>query len=66
MPADATTPALHARNATLKSDRILESISARWEGVFDQKVIRDLADKYSKTPAQIGIRWHLDSGLVVI
>lgn len=34
--------------------------------VFDQKVIRDLADKYGKTPAQIVIRWHLDSGLVVI
>ncbi|BDH44558.1 2,5-diketo-D-gluconate reductase A [Salmonella enterica subsp. enterica serovar Choleraesuis] len=36
------------------------------EGVFDQKVIRSLADKYGKTPAQIVIRWHLDSGLVVI
>lgn len=36
------------------------------EGVFDQKIIRDLADKYGKTPAQIVIRWHLDSGLVVI
>ncbi|MDQ9366048.1 aldo/keto reductase, partial [Escherichia coli] len=32
------------------------------KGVFDQKVIRDLADKYGKTPAQIVIRWHLDSG----
>ena len=36
------------------------------KGVFDQKIIRDLADKYGKTPAQIVIRWHLDSGLVVI
>ena len=36
------------------------------EGVFDQKIIRQLADKYGKTPAQIVIRWHLDSGLVVI
>jgi len=36
------------------------------EGVFDQKIIRDLADKYGKTPAQVVIRWHLDSGLVVI
>ncbi|STW33121.1 methylglyoxal reductase [Klebsiella pneumoniae] len=34
------------------------------EGVFDQKVIHQLADKYGKTPAQIVIRWHLDSGLV--
>jgi 2,5-diketo-D-gluconate reductase A len=25
-----------------------------------------LAEKYEKTPAQIVIRWHLDSGLIVI
>ena len=36
------------------------------KGVFDQEIIRDLAKKYGKTPAQIVIRWHLDSGLVVI
>jgi 2,5-diketo-D-gluconate reductase A len=36
------------------------------KGVFDQDVIKQLAKKYDKTPAQIVIRWHLDSGLVVI
>jgi 2,5-diketo-D-gluconate reductase A len=36
------------------------------EGVFDKKVIIDLAKKYGKSPAQIVIRWHLDNGLVVI
>ncbi|MFP1816687.1 2,5-didehydrogluconate reductase DkgA [Lonsdalea quercina] len=36
------------------------------KGVFDTPVIRDLAKKYGKTPAQIVIRWHLDNGLVVI
>ncbi|MCU5774474.1 2,5-didehydrogluconate reductase DkgA [Erwiniaceae bacterium BAC15a-03b] len=36
------------------------------KGVFDQEIIRSLAKKYGKTPAQIVIRWHLDSGLVVI
>lgn len=36
------------------------------EGVFDQQLIRKLAIKYGKTPAQIVIRWHLDSGLIVI
>jgi 2,5-diketo-D-gluconate reductase A len=36
------------------------------KGVFDQEVIKELAKKYGKTPAQIVIRWHLDSGLVVI
>ena len=34
--------------------------------MFDQKIIRDRAEKYGKTVAQIVIRWHLDSGLVVI
>lgn len=36
------------------------------KGVFDQEIIKSLAKKYGKTPAQIVIRWHLDSGLVVI
>ncbi|MBT0721318.1 2,5-didehydrogluconate reductase DkgA [Tatumella sp. TA1] len=36
------------------------------EGVFDQSIIQKLAEKYQKTPAQIVIRWHLDSGLIVI
>ncbi len=36
------------------------------EGVFDQEIIRTLAKKYGKSAAQIVIRWHLDSGLVVI
>ena len=43
-----------------------EPISAGRQRVFDQKIIHHLADKYGKTPAQIVIRWHLDSGLVVI
>ncbi len=57
---------LHSWNATHK---IQTESGARWPGrrrVFDQKIIRELADKYGKTPAQIVIRWHLDSGLVVI
>ncbi|MFC0141056.1 2,5-didehydrogluconate reductase DkgA [Erwinia mallotivora] len=36
------------------------------KGVFDQEIIKKLARKYGKTPAQIVIRWHLDSGIVVI
>ncbi len=36
------------------------------KGVFDTEIIKHLAAKYGKTPAQIVIRWHLDSGLVVI
>lgn len=58
---------LHAWNATHKiQTESWSPLAQGGEGVFDQKVIRELADKYGKTPAQIVIRWHLDSGLVVI
>ncbi|SCC34967.1 2,5-diketo-D-gluconate reductase A [Kosakonia oryzendophytica] len=58
---------LHAWNATHKiQTESWSPLAQGGEGVFDQKIIRSLADKYSKTPAQIVIRWHLDSGLVVI
>ncbi|ALB64107.1 Methylglyoxal reductase, acetol producing / 2,5-diketo-D-gluconate reductase A [Cronobacter condimenti 1330] len=58
---------LHAWNATHKiQTESWSPLAQGGEGVFDQKVIRELADKYSKTAAQIVIRWHLDCGLVVI
>lgn len=36
------------------------------DGVFDRPIIKKLAEKYQKTAAQIVVRWHLDSGLIVI
>ncbi|MFH7827499.1 2,5-didehydrogluconate reductase DkgA [Kluyvera chengduensis] len=58
---------LNAWNATHKiQTESWSPLAQGGEGVFDQKIIRTLADKYGKTPAQIVIRWHLDSGLVVI
>jgi 2,5-diketo-D-gluconate reductase A len=58
---------LHAWNATHKiQTESWSPLAQGGEGVFSQKIVRDLADKYGKTPAQIVIRWHLDSGLVVI
>ncbi|MFE8045912.1 2,5-didehydrogluconate reductase DkgA [Brenneria goodwinii] len=58
---------LHAWNATHRIQTESWSPLARGgEGVFDQPIIRKLATKYNKTPAQIVIRWHLDNGLVVI
>jgi diketogulonate reductase-like aldo/keto reductase len=37
-------------------------------GVIDDmpEVIRELADKHGKTPAQVVLRWHIQLGLVVI
>jgi diketogulonate reductase-like aldo/keto reductase len=33
---------------------------------FEDKVITDIAKKYSKTPAQVILRWHLDHGFSAI
>ncbi|AHM72042.1 2,5-didehydrogluconate reductase DkgA [Yersinia hibernica] len=58
---------LHAWNATHHiATESWSPLAQGGDGVFDQAVIRQLAQKYSKTPAQIVIRWHLDCGLIVI
>jgi len=33
---------------------------------LEEPVVGEIAAKYGKTPAQVVIRWHLDSGLIVI
>lgn len=44
-----------------------ESWSPLGQGqVLEDPVIGKIAEKYGKTPAQVIIRWHLDSNLVVI
>lgn len=58
---------LHAWNATHKIQTESSEPAGPWRRRrLRSKVIHQLADKYGKTPAQIVIRWHLDSGLVVI
>ncbi|WP_145583730.1 2,5-didehydrogluconate reductase DkgA [Yersinia thracica] len=58
---------LHAWNATHHiATESWSPLAQGGDGVFDQAIIRELAQKYGKTPAQIVIRWHLDSGLIVI
>ena len=58
---------LHALNATHNiQTESWSPLAQGGEGVFDRPEIRSLAEKYGKTSAQIVIRWHLDSGLVVI
>ncbi|MEH2920693.1 2,5-didehydrogluconate reductase DkgA [Samsonia erythrinae] len=58
---------LHAWNATHRiQTESWSPLAQGGEGIFDHPTIRKLATKYDKTPAQIVIRWHLDSGLVVI
>jgi Aldo/keto reductases, related to diketogulonate reductase len=46
---------------------ITESWSPLGQGtVLQDATLRALAQKYSKTPAQVVIRWHLDCGYIVI
>lgn len=45
----------------------LEAWSPLAQGkLFDNEVIKEIADKYSKEPAQVILRWVLDKGVVVI
>lgn len=34
--------------------------------LFENTVIREIADRHQKTPAQIILRWHIQSGLIAI
>ena len=34
--------------------------------VFDEEIIKKLAEKYKKTPAQIALRWHIQRGIIII
>jgi 2,5-diketo-D-gluconate reductase A len=46
---------------------ITESWSPLGQGtLLDDQTIQSIARKHQKTPAQIILRWHLDSGLIVI
>lgn len=46
----------------------VESYSPIMRGseLLDDPVLVSLADKYQKTPAQVVLRWHIESGLIVI
>ena len=51
-----------------KHDIQIESYSPLMNGtrVLDEDIIKDIADQYGKTPAQVILRWHLQSDLVTI
>ena len=44
----------------------IESWRPLMQGRLDLPLIRELAEKYGKTPAQIVLRWHLQLGIVTI
>lgn len=51
-----------------KNDIYLEAWSPLMQGgeVLNNDVVKEIADQYSKTAAQVIIRWHLQSGRIVI
>lgn len=56
-----------AQDAHKKHNIITESWSPLGQGRFiSNPVIGQIAAKHGKTPAQVIIRWHIDTGLVVI
>jgi 2,5-diketo-D-gluconate reductase A len=56
-----------AQDAHSKLKIITESWSPLGQGKFiGNTVIGKIAQKHGKTPAQVIIRWHIDSGFVVI
>jgi diketogulonate reductase-like aldo/keto reductase len=63
-------PLLHQKEIQqycLDRDILIESYSPLMEGkVLDHPIITNLAETYGKTPAQIILRWHIQSGFVVI
>jgi 2,5-diketo-D-gluconate reductase A len=56
-----------AQEAHKKLNIVTESWSPLGQGKFiSNATIADIAKKHGKTPAQVIIRWHIDTGLVVI
>jgi len=65
---------LHPRFQQLDARRVHDEMGIRTESwsplgqaqFLDDPTIKAIADKHAKSPAQAIIRWHLDSGLIVI
>ncbi len=56
-----------AQEAHRKLNIATQSWSPLGQGkLIDHPVVGEIAGKHGKTPAQVIIRWHMDSGLVVI
>lgn len=45
---------------------VLEGYSGLKGGLLDDPVVRGVADRLDRTPAQVLVRWHLEHGVVVI
>lgn len=54
----------------LKENKILHQawgpLAQGKSGLLDEKVLKDLGNKYGKTPAQIALKWNVDRGTMVL
>ena len=54
----------------LKENKILHQawgpLAQGKSGLLDEKILKDLADKYGKSPAQIALKWNVDRGVMVL
>lgn len=59
---------LELKEFCAKHNIFLEAWSPLMQGgeVLEDDIIRNIAEKYGKEPAQVVIRWHLQSGSIVI
>jgi 2,5-diketo-D-gluconate reductase A len=44
----------------------VEGYSGLLGGVLDNRTVQEIAQRHGRTPAQVVIRWHLDTGVIVI
>jgi len=58
---DADLLAEHRRRGV-----VVEGYSGLKGGLLDDPVVRGVADRLGRTPAQVLVRWHLEHGVVVI
>lgn len=54
----------------LKENKILHQawgpLSQGKSGLLDEKILKEIGDKYGKTPAQIALKWNVDRGTMVL
>ena len=54
----------------LKENNILHQawgpLSQGKSGLLDEKILKEIGDKYGKSPAQIALKWNVDRGVMVL
>src|SRR5690606_28491180 len=62
-------PRLDHREADARHGIVTESYSplgGQGAGLLDEPVVRDIAERVGRSPAQVVLRWHVQQGLVAI